>query len=300
MIRPLYYNMVRMRGARMIDDLLKLSVEKLVCRAQGRAMQEPDYTAAITTEFIPLMARHSRVLGNAKIGGSFIHQRPQATFVMNGNHETRELGDLLVLCRRTVQGRSIYNAALFQLKMASPAPYKMITNQGELAQLYLYTDWPQFRLTNGNDYDIYPKTVSQGAQYMFVTPNRWVIYTHSMPQAKMRNSTSLSFGRFIYDFVRWQNGRSIADEANKNSDEWSRLIWDILENNAKSCFKRKNVGLNQQQRNSTDYLNMLVGTENNANNNGGNVRHDVPQLEAIEDQPTCSLLFIDIIEDEER
>lgn len=300
MIHPLCYKIDRMIGARIIDDLLRLSVDKIVYKAQGRTLQEPDYTVAITTEFIPLLAQHFSVLGNAKIGGSFIHQRPKATFTMNGKQETRELGDLLVLCRKTTHGCSIYNAALFQLKMASPAPYKMITNQGELSQLYLYTDWPQFRLTNGKAYDIYPKTVSQGAQYMFVTPCRWVIYTHSMPQTTMRNCTSLSFGRFIYDFVRWQNGRSIADEANKNSDEWSRLIWDILGGNANSCFRRNNVGLNQQQRNSTDYLNMLVNIENNADNNGGNAGHDVPQLEAIDNQPVCSLLFIDIIEDDER
>lgn len=81
----------------------------------GRRMQEPDYTAAIT---LCLPSRLEQILGpKVKVGGCFVHQNPIVRF--DSQPKGCELGDLLVLCRKVVDGEQRHNAAQFQLKMSS-------------------------------------------------------------------------------------------------------------------------------------------------------------------------------------
>lgn len=273
-----------------LDHMLRDSVLRIENKNPGNSLQEPDYTAAIVTEFVP-MAQHSHVFGSAKVGGAFIHQRPKVSFDINGHPKTCELGDLLVLCRRKVDGEERYNAALMQLKMAHSNNSLAISSRGESVQLYLYTKWPVFRCANGINYDIQPKTVTLGAQYVFVNEDDYPVFTHNIPQEEMPNCDYYSLGRFLSDFVDWQNGRPISDATNKNADDWSKLIWDVIEYNANAYFRRRNVGLEKGQRNALGFLSAI-----------SNDRADNPPVEIEineEESIGCSILYIDYAERQE-
>ena len=196
----------------------------------GRRMQEPDYTAAIT---LCLPSRLEQILGpKVKVGGCFVHQNPIVHF--ESQPKGCELGDLLVLCRKVVDGEQRHNAALFQLKMSS----KHVETPDNLIQLKLYTEWPAFsigpKFDSNNCYDIEPKTVTPGAQYMFVVNPYIHSFYHSVrfcnaiPEKNMPVDVSFSFGKFLWDFIHWQNGRPFAHEDLAANDEWSRMMWNVL------------------------------------------------------------------------
>ena len=293
MIRSIRYYPHELFAVWELNRMLGAAVSIVAQRVSVPHMQEPDYTAAIVTDFVN-MAQHSRAFARARLGGSYIHQRPKVTFDYNGVPKTCELGDLLVLCRRIVDGESRFNAALMQLKMAQGKNYPTITNNGDQVQLYLYTQWPKFKCANGIEYDIQPKTVTLGAQYMFVNPWDYPLFTHHIPQRKMPNEDYLSFGRFLYDFVNWQNGRPIVDVNHKDTDSWSQLIWDIIEHNKNAYFRRRNIGVNQGNRNVFDFL---VDIRSNHEDLGSDFPND-PQLET--EGMACPILFIDYAEQQER
>ena len=129
MIRDLHYYPHELFEVWELSHMLEAAVSIVAQRVSVPHMQEPDYTAAIVTDFVN-MAQHSRAFARARLGGSYIHQRPKVTFDYNGVPKTCELGDLLVLCRRIVDGESRYNAALMQLKMTHGKNYPTITNNG--------------------------------------------------------------------------------------------------------------------------------------------------------------------------
>ena len=104
----------------------------------------------------------------------------------------------------------------------------------------------------------------------------------------------MSFGRFLYDFVNWQNGRPIVDVSHKDTDSWSQLIWDIIEHNKNAYFRRRNIGVNHEERN---VLNFLVDIRSNHEDLGSDFPND-HQLET--EGMTCPILFIDYAEQQER
>lgn len=76
-----YYLIMHSHSIYRLDWLLEDSVAIIQQRKPGANLQEPDYTAAITTEFVHLVNNHP-VLEHAKMGGSFIHQRPYVHFTL--------------------------------------------------------------------------------------------------------------------------------------------------------------------------------------------------------------------------
>lgn len=285
-----YYLIMHSHSIYRLDWLLEDSVAIIQQRKPGANLQEPDYTAAITTEFVRL-ANHHHALEHAKVGGSFIHQRPYVNFTLRRKKRRCELGDLLIICRKMVDGEQRFNAALMQLKMAHSRSYKTITDRKEKVQLYLYEHWPAF-IAKGKTYDIVPKTVTLGAQYLFVNDGDFPLFTHSIPQQRMANSDYFSFGRFLYDFVRWQNGRPIVLEDDPHKDEWSSLIWDIVNYNNGIAFRRRNVRIDGEQRNNIQFLTHLID----------NPIDDLPNEEQVVDNNegslACPILFIDLVDEE--
>lgn len=290
MIRTSYlYYPMHVPDISLLDDLLQHSVDIIQQRKPGANLQEPDYTAAITTEFVRLV-NHHHALDYAKLGGSFIHQRPYVTFTMRRKKRCCELGDLLVLCRKMVDGKPRFNAALMQMKVLHSKSYKTISNSKEKVQLYLYEHWPIFT-AQGKTYDIVPKTVTLGAQYLFVNDRDFPLFTHSIPQHKMANCDYFSFGHFLYDFVRWQNGRPIVSNRDKNKDSWSSLIWDIVNYNNGITFRRRNVGIYGEQRNNIQFLTYLV---DNLTNGVPNEEPEQVVDNNNESSLACPILFIDL------
>lgn len=228
--------------------------------ANNNDMQEQDYLTAIVTKF-PLMMNNE--WGNVKYGGCYIHKSPQVSFTKGGRCEA---GDLLVLCRETIDEKVRYNAALFQLKTVDSAYFKPSTDR-ELLQYKLYTEWPEFTMV-GKPYsnvvrNIEPKTVSPGAQYMLINDpddnvrKRWYAdtflyhpctFTHSIPEPIMWSRMDMSFGRFLWDFIHWQNGRPIDPDKDKKEDAWSHYIWDMIKKTEQVMIRNVNAGINTKDK----------------------------------------------------
>lgn len=198
-----------------IDHILDMAVMDVERQLRhGRLMQEPDYTAAITTEFPNIMRKYFRY-GNWNIGACFAHQRPYVTFLSSkGSTVTCELGDLLLVCHTKVDGQDRYNAALMQLKRNDCSFHvHEITSLHDLIQLELYVNWPKFhfKYNPAKDYEILPKAPTSGAQYLFINDYE-PTFTPAIPSITMVNNEEFTLGMFLIAFTQWQVGRPISPE----------------------------------------------------------------------------------------
>lgn len=289
----------------------------------GHNIQEPDYLTAIVTKFPLLM---NSTWDNVNYGGCFIHKSPQVTFKGNKRGGRCEAGDLLVLCREKIARDYRYNATLFQLKRVQGWSFKP-TNRRELLQYRFYTKWPEFSIGGkfdpNNSFDIVPKTVTPGAQYMQINdPDRLshsfryesiclfhpCIFTHAIPRPEMYSRSDLSFGRFLWDFIHWQNGRPIDANKDTTKDEWSRFIWDLINKTYKVMIRNINVGIQESDnvaKQQGDFFHLLMTKESMnylpqsyldwvmRDNDGDKVIIEENINE--EDNGAISILFIDIV-----
>ena len=282
-------------------------------------IQEPDYLTAIVTRFPLLM---DSTWDNVKYGGCFIHKSPQVSFKSNKRGGRCEAGDLLVLCREKVGRIYRYNATLFQLKRVQGYAIKP-TNHRELLQYRLYTKWPEFSIGGkfdpNNTFDIVPKTVTPGAQYMQINnPDRLshslryentcffhpCIFTHTIPCPEMYSRADMTFGRFLWDFIHWQNGRPVDANKNTTKDEWSRFIWELINKTYKVMIRNINVGIQESDnvaKQQGDFFHLLTTKESMnylpQSYLDGVARYNEGDKEIIneEDNGAISILFIDII-----
>lgn len=227
-----------------IDEAISVIAKRV--KARNNKMKEPDYTAALAVE-LPALLKSKHFFPGVKVGGCFIHQRPKVTFSYSVDKTscTRELGDLLVLIKKNVDGRDRFNAALIQIKK-SDKKRLCISRTEELQQLELYTMWPKFTSKISRlQYDVQPKTVNMGAQYVNICNES--LYVH-IPQKDMNFASDFTFGRFLWDMMVWQDGRTISIEEEKNNEEWSRLIWDLIHNTLNQKFTEKNAGYPKRER----------------------------------------------------
>ncbi len=189
------------------------------------------------------------------ISAVFCHQKPEITFGFPPAGSC-ELGDILFVYVHTPRvGPPRRNAILFQAKSTSHQPYKIQSRENE--QLRLYMDWPDFEyvrsssLTGQKRY-VTPKTPHSGAQYMLIDdrppfdpmsgllgfPGTYPVGC-CMPDESLRDHSHLAselFNLFIF-----RTGRPFEDRvtAGKKQD-WSQVVWDILEAGIKKSFNRKN------------------------------------------------------------
>ena len=135
-------------------------------KAKGKNLEEPAYAAALAIEFPNLMNARKR-FSNVSFGGCFIHKKTKVDFTGN---KRCELGDVLVLLRKQTMDDTRYNAALIQLKKGKRSRVRLSKKD---IQLYLYENWPLFTLSSTKkQYDVYPKTVSQGGLYGIIQEQR--------------------------------------------------------------------------------------------------------------------------------
>ena len=240
-----------------INNAIQNAISIVAAKAK-RALQEPDYNAAMAIELPPLV-NACGVFPGVKFGGCFIHQSPMATFVgKDGKSSTCEVGDLLVVCHDVVDGEDRYNAALIQWKKLSSGVEKI--TGAALKQLDLYEHWPVFILNCCNcQFDIQPKTVTPGAQYGLVLSDPSVSMYCTIPSMTLKVADSPSFARFIINLMKWQTGRPfVLDENQRVQDSWSALIIHLLFVTLSKRFNRKNVGYEDWPRASKELLRMLI------------------------------------------
>ena len=216
--------------------------------------QEPDYVAKLVT-ILPGEIKKSLIslLPSRKIevGGAFIHQKPLARFIQPPYRgmKTPELGDLLIVCCEQRSMGKVYNALLLQAKCTTNILRTTIPND---YQFILYTKWPAFEYVkaghlNGLRRSVCPKTITQGAQYLLIDknhPSKMFTATVDIP---LQGTTCLPCA--LASVIAFDRGRTIK----KNTfDNWSNVIWDLLNISSSAVFNRRKAGFNSEPRWSGD------------------------------------------------
>ena len=257
-----------------VNEAILNSVSKLV------KPHEPDYIANLTTN----LPCHLKIILNKyfigrkfSIGGCFIHQKPLAHFIhpTAPSIKSPEIGDLLLIYKEIRPSVTYYNALLLQAKVTSNLNNSRITNN-DMHQLKLYTEWPIFEYKkagslNGKSINISPKTITNGAQYLLIetpfTEQCCSPFWCAMPD-KILKSSSL-FAMQIIKLIEFQTGRTFVDKAIAE-DEWSKMIWDLLDISASSSFNRKRSGYEKEHRFTGDkIIELLLANKDEENINGG-------------------------------
>lgn len=237
-----------------ISDRLNASIRNTIlrCKSIGSTPHEPDFIASLTTEFTPALSYILPTLfSNIKFNFTsvFCHQKP---IVNTGNSKSPELGDLLLIfVYQNKFGGKYHNSLLLQAKMKDCFTPKIPQNDH---QLELYREWPNFKyeragVLNGKERKIQPKTFTTGAQYLLIEKySNLDEYFHmdetflncALPNHILYGEES--FSKVLCSFLKFRTGRLFENTA-ATSDDWSRMIMDLLQITNNKTTKRINSGL---------------------------------------------------------
>lgn len=299
-------NSTRLYFPQLINSLVEMATAKVALRAglTINALHEPEITAALVTELPDMVNRVMQDADvNVRLGGCFIHQKPKAHYTLqSGKNTCREVGDLLVVCHYNHSGTEANNATLFQMKMHDVGgQYHTIINPGELEQLELYKHWPEFYCNNqkcSTCFNLYPKSPHQGAQYGLIGrqyPYEPITIYHSLPSREMILYPEQTFGDLIQSLVICQNGRIITPRADQNKDEWSHLVWYLIDICWQSAYKVSRVNYPHQSRIGGDFFNICNFMTNTTIHELDDIKVDfVEDYAEGDDKGWFSLLLIDV------
>jgi len=240
----------------LIHNSLITSVDFLVdkCNKLGNRPQEPDFVASLTLKFTPgLFNILKAVFPKSKfsVTGVYCHQKPLADI---GLPKDPEIGDLLLVYIYTdSKGSKKLNSILLQAKISNK-PTTTISSADE-HQLKLYAEWPTFSYKragtlNGTKRDVLPKTINDGAQYLLIDDHP--LYglsgmTGTFPMGCATPSKPLSINNDladeIIDFLKFKSGRAFEENPITTKDDWTKMIWDLLNVSKAKASKRKNAGI---------------------------------------------------------
>ncbi len=245
-----------------IKNQLSTEIEKELTSIVSKLVnpQEPDYIAALTCNFPNAL---KKILTNYipylefRVCGCFIHQKPLVEFIdpKFSSMSSPEIGDLLIVYKEIDGKDAIYNALLLQAKVTKN---KSATTIYEPHQLILYTKWPHFKYKkanhlNGEERDIYPKTIHSGAQYLLIN-NVTGKPLFGCATANKSLNVSLSFAEQLIRLIEFQVGGTFVSKAQPIIDDWSWMIWDLLEITQKTFFRRKNFSSKKEKRQCGDEI----------------------------------------------
>lgn len=264
--------------------------------ASLKSCQEPDYIAALTTGFAANLSSilNSNIRGMTfRVGGYFIHQKPLAEFVNPPYRgmKSPELGDLLIVFKRKQNGEEQYNALLLQAKKNNNPFGKTFISSID-HQLTLYTKWPVFQYRkaghlNGKKRSIHPKASTPGAQYLLIDeqPNNNCCCGYCHPFCPLccdssalfftaPSSTVIQashcFAWALIDFLEFHTGKPFVPKQQRRIDDWSQMIWDLLDISANSVFNRRKSGYQNTPRPAGDAIQLLLSD----NNEGYRINND--------------------------
>ena len=240
---------------RLIDMALEDAINWITSRCKP---QEPDYVAALSTEFTKtffhiLAATFPEY--DFSVSSVYCHQKP----IVDINWGKKpELGDILFLyVDRTQKGEKIMNSLLLQAKISEDWVLKI--HQNEKHQLELYKRWPEFTYyragdLNGKKRNISPKTINDGAQYLLINSNTIYGITMgcSVPDDTLYINNSLS--KELINLLKFKSGRTVDSDPNLTTDDWSKMIWDLLHVASSKYTKRKNAHLTFSRYNECTYF----------------------------------------------
>lgn len=223
------------------------------CLRNGGPPQEPDYVADLSLDWVSDFAKLLQIILHTKfsigITGVFCHQKPLADY---GSSPSPEIGDLLIVLEYREQGlKPLFNSLLLQAKSSTSSSFTI--GSGDLHQLKLYEEWPKFRykraaMMNGQTRDIHPKCPNSGGKFLLVDPSyiHWADLPGHFPYGCAVPNRSIVLSREFADeliqFLTFNSGKAISDR-NSITEDWSRMIWDLLDITKGKVAKRSRSGL---------------------------------------------------------
>lgn len=231
----------RLRQIASIENAMQSSLTNMLQK------QEPDYIARLT---INLPQQLQNALGNSyNVAGGFLHQKPLAKMLypQNTTGKDPEIGDMLVVYKEGMR----YSALLLQAKKGSVNTVMKISS-GDEHQLELYETWPEFEyrragILNGKHRNVSPHIPHAGAQYLVID--------ESLPRpqlgcavASRQIHVNKGFAESLYDLILFQTGRPFAPKHRGRGNQWSTMIWDLIDIAGCSKFKRKTISTLRQDR----------------------------------------------------
>lgn len=251
-----------------ISELLNYSLWMTVngvferCKLLASKPEEPDFIAGLVIDFTPKLYEVLKfVFPKVKISvtGVYCHQKP---IVDIGYSKSPEIGDVLFVYSYTNdKGIRTINSLLLQAKISKTK--ELIVPASEVHQLQLYLKWPDFtymragRLT-GEKRGILPKTINDGAQYLLIDTNRssylksrfglsrFPFLTCAIPNQKLIKNNSLSDE--LVDFMKFKAGRIIENDPKITKDDWTKMVWEMIDIAKSKASKRKNMGIDEFPR----------------------------------------------------
>lgn len=208
---------------------------------------EPDIVAAILSR-LPndLYNSLTTYFPNDKfrVSSMFCHQKPTVDIGLSVNPELADL--LIVIAVQSNDGTEKYNSLLLQAKKSKKDTLTVAITEEH--QLKLYTEWPDFKyhragLLNGVERKITPKVASNGAQYLLLTGKCDSGACLKSAFAEKHLSASKSLSDVLIDMLRFSSGRSFEGFSDKTSDDWTKMIRDLMTINSSRTFTRKHCGI---------------------------------------------------------
>ncbi|MBR2208265.1 MAG: hypothetical protein IJ859_05575 [Synergistaceae bacterium] len=233
-----------------------------------KSPQEPDYVAGLTINFTSSLYKILKCFYPKhlfSVTGVFCHQKPFVNVNIKGKLKNSELGDLLLVYvdHDNTQSEKMINSLLLQAKISS-CVYHKVSSQ-EQHQLTLYRYWPKFRYVrragakNQQIRDVQPKKPHTGAQYLLINTHQQVvqkqckgtIYYPEFMKCALPNDilyADKGFSAELIDFLRFRTGRIISEYSSNIADEWSKVIWDLLQISKNVFSKRTRMNLSSFPR----------------------------------------------------
>lgn len=219
------------------------------CEALGNSPHEPDFVASLVIEFTSDLSKILQLLFHGyafSISGVYCHQKPIVH--AEGISPDPELGDILLVYidHRT----KMYNSLLLQAKRSSRLDLKI--ERTDFHQFQLYYKWPRFTYQrsghlNGKTRDIWPKSINDGAQYLLIDSDleaslKGIPGNFPMGCAIPNQILSINndLATEVVDFLKFKAGRIFEERPTR--DDWSNMIWDLLDITKCAMSKRRNSG----------------------------------------------------------
>jgi len=222
--------------------------------------EEPDFIASLTLNFTCSLHKILKAhfpKNKYSVTGIFCHQKP---LVDIGEIKSPELGDILFIYIHSDKlGNKRHNSLLLQAKISQKEIFKISIN--EYHQLKLYKNWPEFKYKragsalNGALRSILPKTSNDGAQYLLIDNHplnglSGKLGTFPMGCAQPQETLHLDndFAYEIIDFLKFKAGRIFEENPTTSNDDWTKMIWEMIDITKLKLSKRNNIGLHRFPR----------------------------------------------------
>jgi hypothetical protein len=190
---------------------------------------------------------------SCSISGFFCHQKPLVFFPPGNrlNGDCCEIADLLIIRRHYVgNSASLQHATLIQTKKKKSTNIRTIPKT-ETTQFFLYSNWPEFQYKNSyfkgtrkiSDYDFLQREYSIIRDYRSIN---WRVGKKSplyIASNKIKGPVRESFAKYLIRLLFFQRGRQYYNNENKDSDDWSKVINELIRLNYSRLSNKNNLNI---------------------------------------------------------